>query len=424
MKKIFILAILLIANYNSFSQFLVDAQLRPRGEIRNGYKNIAESSDIPAFLISQRTRFGLTFTQDLYKIRINIQDVRIWGDESLYSSTAVYGDNASLDLYEGWLLVRLGSSFTAKIGRQEWYYEDQRLLSRRNWNQNGVVYDGILLGFNKKNIQLDLGLSMNNDKDNTSGNEYTPDKLKFLNFIYFNGKISDALNASFMGVLSGNQKEEGSNTIYVLGTLGPYIKYKSTKLSAQFNAFYQTGTNIKSETVSAYLLNAKANLQINQKIIIGAGFDIISGNDKSKIKTKDNSFDLLYGGRHSFNGEMDLFSNLQKSTSDAGLNDYYANLGLKINHKNSVFLTYHNFRLNTNAYKPDTMQELNKQLSSEIDFSYKHKHDLPIDLTIGFCINKPTKSMKIIQNISETDNTFNYFSYIMFTLTPELFSTK
>ncbi|OFX20965.1 MAG: hypothetical protein A2041_05570 [Bacteroidetes bacterium GWA2_31_9b] len=264
---------------------------------------------------------------------------------------------------------------------------------------------------------------MNNDKDNTFGNEYTPDKMKFLNFIYLNSKLFDAFSLSFLGILSGNQKEEGSNTVYGLGTFGPYLKYKSQKFYAQVNAFYQTGTNIESQEVSAYLLNAKATFQATSKINIGAGFDLISGNYNSD-SIKDHSFDLLYGTRHGFNGEMDLFSNLLKSTLDAGLIDFYASFGIKLNPKNSILLTYHNFSLHKIAYN-NTDEKINKKpLGNELDLNYKYKSELPLECTVGICVYKSTESMKTIQSIPNSDNTFNYYSYIMLTFTPELFSSK
>lgn len=67
------------------------------------------------------------------------------GDESVYNATAVKGDAASIELFEAWLELKLGDYSSLKIGRQEWSYDDQRLLSARNWGQTGLAYDGILL---------------------------------------------------------------------------------------------------------------------------------------------------------------------------------------------------------------------------------------------------------------------------------------
>ena len=147
MKKIqFVIGLCLLAT-TGFGQFEINAELRPRAEMRHGYKILpVEDADASTF-VSQRTRLNLFYNHEKFKMGFSLQDVRVWGDEQLFTSTGVYGDNVSLDLNEGWIEIFAGKSNSFKIGRQYWVYEDERLFSKRNWNQSSVKYDGLLYKF-------------------------------------------------------------------------------------------------------------------------------------------------------------------------------------------------------------------------------------------------------------------------------------
>lgn len=426
MKKIcyatFILGLLSIS---SKAQFTINTELRPRGEIRNGYKSLFDENDNTAYFVSQRTRLGIMYEHEKYNIKITSQDVRVWGDESLYNSTSVKGDNASLELYEAWLQLKLGQYSSIKIGRQEWSYDDQRLLSTRNWGQSGLSYDGVVLKFDNKNFRADLGLSLNNDAENSAGNEYTPDKMKFLDFIYLNKNLGQNSIITFTGILSGYQKEEGSETIYVSATYGPYLKVKKAKFELESSFFHQSGTNKKGQNINAYLFSVNGIYKFSTKFTFGPGLDIISGNDPSSTNNKDHSFDVLYGGRHRFLGEMDLFNDLTKSTRDAGIIDLFAKANFEANSKNSINITYHHFLTQRSIPDPDNTEEyLNNSLGDELDIMYRYKSELPLDLRIGISFFNTTKNMNVLQGIDGNAAGIQYFIYVQLSFTPKLFTSK
>ncbi|MBU0710733.1 alginate export family protein, partial [bacterium] len=141
------------------AQLTVDAEIRPRFEVRDGYKLLAVDGQIPAVLISQRSRLNLAYSKNRIATRFSLQDVRVWGDESNISSTGVNGDPASIDLYEAWAEYRIPAGFDLRIGRQVFNIDDQRLISQRNWNQNGLSYDALRLRYAPGDWQFDLALS-------------------------------------------------------------------------------------------------------------------------------------------------------------------------------------------------------------------------------------------------------------------------
>ncbi len=407
------------------AQFSVNTEIRPRGEYRNGYKSLFSDDDKAAYFVSQRTRLGLQYTHEKYSMNITAQDVRVWGDESVYNATSVKGDNASVELFEAWLQVKLGAYASIKAGRQQWSYDDQRLLSARNWGQTGLAYDGILFNYDHNDIRLDIGLSLNNNTENKTGNVYTPDKMKFLDFIYISKQFGQISIVTFTGIVNGYQSEENSETIYVTATYGPYFKILKKSIELEGSAFHQFGTNQNSQSINASLFSLRGLYSLSDQFKLGPGFDIISGNNASDNSEKDHSFDILYGGRHRFSGEMDYFTDLTKSLSDAGLVDFYAKAQLKVNSKSSFNFAYHYFTTHQKAMDPNNIEnQLDKPLGSEIDLMYRYKADIPVDLRIGLSLYQATKTMEILQGVADNPANTQYFMYVQLTFTPQLFNSN
>ena len=152
--------------------------------------------------------------------------------------------------------------------------------------------------------------------------------------------------------------------------------------------------------------------------------DIISGNDPSSNSNTDHSFDLLYGGRHRFLGDMDYFTDLSKSVADAGIIDILAKSDIKFSKKNSLNLTYHHFLTHKSIPNPDVLSEnLNKSLGDELDIMYKYKAEIPLELRIGFVLFQPTESMEILQGINGNVDSLQYFTYIQLAFTPQIFNS-
>ena len=426
MKKIGITTLLVVVTFVSLkAQLSLNTEIRPRGEIRNGYKSMFTEDDNTAYFISQRTRLGLFYNHEKYSLNISGQDVRVWGDEAYYNSTGIKGDYASIDLFEAWFQLNLSQNSSLKVGRQEWSYDDQRLIAARNWGQTGMAYDGILFKFDNKDFRADVGLSLNNDAENKEGNEYTPDKMKFLDFFYLSKKIGEKSIITFTGILNGYQKEENSETIYASATYGPYFKINNQKIELEGSAFHQTGTNIQSQKINAYLLSIKGLYKFSDKFNLGPGIDIISGNNPTSTSNIDRSFDVLYGGRHRFLGDMDYFSDLSKSVSDAGITDIFAKANLKFNTKNNLKLCYHHFSSQKNIPDPDDISaNLKKTLGDEFDIVYKYKAEIPAELQIGLALFNATGTMEILQGVNGNASQMQYFAYVQLMFSPTIFTSK
>ena len=431
MKKFIPILLFVFSTQSLFAQFSVKGEFRPRGEVRDGYSLLPDSSKEPAAFVSQRSRMTFDYDNVKYKVRLSLQDVRVWGDETLYTSTSVKGDKASIDVHEAWVELFLNDKSAVRVGRQEFKFDDQRLIARRNFGQTGLTYDAFLYKYNNNNLQFNLGLSLNNNKENKFGNLYTPDKMKSLDFIYLKKKFSDNLNVSLISVASGFEKTNSNETIYVRGSYGTNVVYKKNNLKIRVSSYYQNGKNKIGQDVNAYFFGLSNDYKIN-KILLTAGIDYLSGQDASStdssyIKT-DHRFDILYGSRTSLYGNMAYFSNINKATDNGGLVNVFAKVKYSFFEKNTINFNYHFFMLANNVadktYTGTGFKSLNKNLGSEFDFIFTRKFSKDVKLQAGYSFLMSTNSLKIIQNVIDKKCRLPQWGWVMLTVTPNIFKSK
>jgi len=437
MKKINLIAILLFIlfvnnsiiaqndkNKEKKSEFTVDAQLRTRGNIINGYKKLPSETNYPSYVIEQRTRLGFGYKTNLLEMKIIFQDARIWGDENLYTKTGVFGDSASIDLKEGWAALKLNESLKLKIGRQELHLDDGRIVCNRNWNNQSLSYDAAVFKYKKNNFLLDVALSYNNNLLNLFAGEYDPVKMKSLNYIYLKKKFNKDLSVSLSSIFSGYQPAGSPNVIQFKTTIGPFIKFNNKKLFAKAEFYYQLGKTIDGVDVRAYFLNAEAGYQIN-KIYVGAGIDYLSGQDPNTARTeKFQAFDLLYGARFKYYGNFNYLLT-PGSTKYGGAVNPFVKISAKFNKKNNLTLFYHMFQTAQDVANPANPGEFyDKKLGSEIDMIYTYKVAKDISVKAGYHIAFPTETMEIFKGLQAGESETPQWFWLMFIFKPTLFSSK
>ncbi|MBU1633500.1 alginate export family protein, partial [bacterium] len=397
------------------AQLTVDAEIRPRFEVRDGYKLLAVDGQIPAVLISQRSRLNLAYSKNRIATRFSLQDVRVWGDESNISSTGVNGDPASIDLYEAWAEYRIPAGFDLRIGRQVFNIDDQRLISQRNWNQNGLSYDALRLRYAPGDWQFDLALSLNNNQENADGNLYPADRLKTLNFLHIKGPLAQQLSNSMILLATGVTANDSSEVIYMRGTLGDYWHFSGDKLDLQGSLYYQFGKNKVGQDVSACLASVDALIPF-QSWKIGGGLVWISGQDgtnsNSDYQNTDHLFDILYGTRHSIYGLMDYFSNIPKSTVSGGLLDACLKLQYGMD-KTSLQLDIHRFYLANRVLLDSDPDPIDSYLGTEFDLSLKWKLHPAITLQGGYSVMRPGESLERIQGLNPGDSDWSQWFWLM-----------
>src|SRR5690242_9574445 len=89
------------------AQLTVNAQLRTRGELRDGQGAPLPESAKPAFFISQRSRLFLLYTGYRIKLGVTGQDVRVWGQDVSTINRTTTADNNGFMLHEAWAEIVL-----------------------------------------------------------------------------------------------------------------------------------------------------------------------------------------------------------------------------------------------------------------------------------------------------------------------------
>lgn len=413
----------IVAGINIFSsqlshaQLQIDAQYRPRFELPNGYRKLANPESTPSAVMSQRTRLSLTYKTDNLNLVFSPQDVRVWGDENLSSPTGVYGDNASLALFEGYAAIKMGNAGWISVGRQQLAYDHQRLLAPRNWNQNGLAYDAVVYKKEWSGWKLHAGASWNNTTALTSDNYYMPDRIKSLNFAWLQHQFSETFNLSLLHIASGKTQTDSTNRIFFRQTTGLYGEFTNDWIQGRSNFYYQYGKNNQNQNINAWLFDFDATFKAGA-ISPGIGFNYLSG-DGNLSNNQDNLFDVLYGARHRFGGHMDYFRNYASHTQNGGLVDGYAYINFKLNDKVKITNTGHYFWLaETNNSTPNK-----KQLGYENELACQYKFNDWGSLKTGYLFFLPTDNMRQLQEVINA-NDYQQFLFIELTIKPVLFSNN
>jgi hypothetical protein len=415
--QLFLITILvLLFDFTAKAQFRIDFQYRPRFEVRDGYQKLAEKGAIPAVLVSHRARLSFRYEKESLKLVFTPQDVRVWGDEKLKSSTGVWGDTSALDLFEAYAELKLGTLGWLSVGRQQLKYDNHRLLADRNWNQSGLSYDAVILKLSPENFNLHIGTVWNTLEEAGSGNNYPTDRIKSLNFLWLNKKINEYWNISLLHMATGVTQTDSTSKLNFRQTTGFYSERKSDGFNLWADAYYQYGKNQQGIPVSAYLFGGSASYIMNH-FVTSVGFSYQSGNSNTgSDQTRDNLFDVFYGSRHRFYGYIDYFRNIPNDTKQGGLIDFNASVTFKIN--DAVSLQEIGHILSLAQTNNDTHDK--KGLGFENDLFLKYNFSDWGALESGYSFFLPTRTLKTIQNVQ--DNKFSQYFYFQLVITSNLFS--
>ncbi|HQH19792.1 MAG TPA: alginate export family protein [Bacteroidales bacterium] len=397
----------------TYSQFLLQGELRPRFEVFNGYKKLPEDLSSPILMISQRSRMYINYETSKIKSKISFQDVRFIGNDVVKTETSLFG------LHEAWVRISLFDSLSIKVGMQELSYENKRLIDNGGWSQAGTSHNALVFSYLKKGLQLDFVSAFNASPD-TAIILKTPNSYRTLNILWLSKKLSNAFQISLMGITDGYQKNNTTQTIYLRGTFGGIIRYKKdTKLTASLRGFYQTGRLQNGQEIAAYYHQADMNYVFNSKLNATIGYEYISGtNGLDYANKKSNSFNLLYGSSHAFNGNLKYFSSLLKNKKNPGLINPYLHLFYKLQDKWQARADFHYFRMQNNYVVNTTA--IDKYLGIEADLSLKYDFYKEASVMFGFSIMRPEKTMEPI--VGGNSSYYGTWGFIMLTFKPTLFS--
>lgn len=376
MKKQYILLyVLAITIQFANAQFSLDGEFRPRTEYRNGFGTLIPDAADAGFGISTRIRLNTGYATESYKFYLSLQDVMVWGENM---QLLPYDKNNSFAVFEAWGELALGSGFSTKLGRQVISYDDERIFGALDWAQQGRNHDAALIQYKKEKFMLDLGLAFGQDYSNptgfvNSGTAYNTSgnfSYKTMQYLYLK-QMWERLSGSFLLLNNGFQNFDTTVTPSVadgtsnLQTIGTHLEYKQGRFGLAANAYIQTGKREGDIDVKgAYLLGLDVNYKATDKVGLGAGIEIISGNNKGTGETS--AFFPLYGTNHKFNGFMDYFY-VGNHANTVGLFDVHVSANFTFNETSSLLVKALNFR------GEQALASGEKSLGTEVDLVFTKK---------------------------------------------------
>lgn len=385
-KKHYLTALLYFWILSIMAQFSLEGEFRPRTEYRHGYGTLLADSTDAGIGVSTRLRLNATYTTDSYSFYASLQDVFVWGENR---QLKVEDKNNSFSIFEAWANINLGSGFKTKLGRQVLSYDDQRIFGEVDWTQQGRNHDAALLNYHKEKFMFDLGFAFNQDFDDPAGfqsvgttyNTIGFFSYKTMQYLYLKQKW-DGLSGSLLLLNNGFQNFTGPEEARVaegtsnLQTMGTHLEYSKGSFGAMLNAFLQTGKRQNSiEVGGAFLMGLDLTYKASDKIGLGIGTEVISGN-KAETPNKTEAFFPLYGTNHKFNGFMDYFY-VGNHVNSIGLFDVHISANFKLSDTSSLLIKALNF---------SGEQELasgEKSLGTELDLVFSHKFK-GYGLSIGY----------------------------------------
>ncbi len=393
-KQYLIIGLLLGCLQFAQAQFTLDGEFRPRTEYRNGFGSIIPDAADPGFGISTRARLNAGYNTEAYKFYLSLQDVMVWGENR---QILPYDQNNSFAIFQAWAEIALGKGWSTKLGRQVISYDDQRIFGGLDWAQQGRNHDAALLKYSKGKFLMDVGLAFNQDYSNPTGFQsmstaYNTSgffSYKTMQYVYLK-QAWENFTGSFLALNTGFQKFDTSNApdgVNSIQTIGTHLNYKKGSFGAAANAFLQMGDNVDG----AYLASLDLTYKASEKVGLGAGVEIISGNDGTTPDTE--AFFPLYGTNHKFNGFMDYFY-VGNHANNIGLVDVHLSANFKLSEKSSLMVKALNFS------GAEELPSGEKSLGTELDLVFKKAFN-GYALVMGYSQLFPSDGMYELKGVSE-----------------------
>lgn len=396
-------------------EFSISAQLRARGEYRNGALYPRGDGNESTSFINNRTRLSMGYKRSNLELKFSGQHVGVWGQ------SAQIKKDGDFVLNEAWAKLNFENGFFAQLGRQTLSYDDERILGGLDWNVAGRYHDLLKLGYTNGLNIVHLSLAFNsNDEKISGGNYYAPgaQPYKSMQTLWYHyGDNKEPFGISLLAMnLGWEMGEYGDASNGFMQTLGSYATYKTGIWDLNGSVYYQTGKHKSDISVSAYMAAIFAKANIAPRWAIGVGSDYLSGGKQDDSKYK--AFDPLYGTHHKFYGTMDYF--YASSFMYNGLWDNQLGIYHKTSQKVDMSLNYHYFMT---AQKPESFNEkYSKGLGSEFDFQVNWSIMPDVKLMAGYSVMLGTKTMDVVKGGDH--KRWQDWGWISLNITPSLFSSK
>ena len=234
-----------------------------------------------------------------------------------------------MDLRQAWMGLGDPKAFpiTAKVGRQELIYGDERLIGTSDWNNLGRVFDAAKLRFENQDVWVDVFTSrvvLANDGQFNVSNDYDwfsgvyastrtliPKQETQLYFLARNTGL-DSPTATTGSPQAGGPT---ARDIYTVGLRVQSLPKQfsgwdyDAELAGQFGSFLDTtlGERLDQESLAAHVAGGYTFEDTMMTPRVGVEYNYSSG-DSDPSDGRHETFDNLFPTNHKSYGFMDFFS--------------------------------------------------------------------------------------------------------------------
>jgi len=313
-------------------------RLTPNGQFMARFRHFEGHDFAPGNVmnaVTQRARAGLRMELGDVSAFVEIQDVRIWGEE-----TDTLGDFSAngLDLHQGFVAVQLTDGLKLTVGRQEVNWLNQRLVGSVAWIEQARSLDAAHIAYVSADGAMTVNAMYARTRNGIAVDETRPEHFMGAMWQY---KIDPAFVPALIAIIDLNGPTDRTRITAGLHATGAL----DFGLTYELEAYLQAGS-IGDSDIMAYLLAFHARQTLKDfalKPYLELRAEVVSG-DSDLSDNTTGSFDTLFATNHKFYGEMDFFLNLPANTSQRGLVDLAAEVGLRPHTNVSLALAGHVFQ--------------------------------------------------------------------------------
>lgn len=366
-------------------------QVRPRSEIRD----LGDDSESEAFT-SMRVRADFLAAMERgVSVFVQLQDVRIWGEET---NTLSDFSADQLDLHQGYVRVVFGDDqrLAATVGRQETNLGGQRLVGAVGWTQQGRSFDGL-------RVRSDEGWG----------------SVEALAYKLREGALAGVEEADLLGlygVVDLNELHKADLYVLYNSEAQPLDTDQTTfgaRLHGAVDRFMYRGElslqrgQRRGGDVSAFMMGARVGTGFHEgRGALAVWYDYLSGDDAPTDGTV-RVFDTLFATNHKFYGFADLFLNIPVHTGGLGLQDAAIKGSYQLSESTRIAGDLHHFSL----AKETSLG--NATLGQEADLTLTYGFTENLGVTAGHSV---VFGADALREIGRGDGTLQ-FGYLMLNAT-------
>lgn len=407
------------------NQFVVNAQLMSRGEVRKGglpeVNGIIEDN---ANFIFERSRLLINFEKAWFETQLTAQHSSVWGQKG----------NGTLNIYEAWVKLKSKSGLFAQIGRQELNYDDERILGRNDWAMAALSHDVLRMGYEGHGHQVHGILGYNQRPENVNGgttyrSNDGAQPYKTMQTVWYHYDIPHlplGISLLFMNV-GMEEADVADPKMEFQQLMGGYITFTPHRWKLEGSFYYQTGKDEFSIPISAYMGSAKVTYLPSATYSFFAGYDYLSGDENPIVPKpgrigltqhkKVHGFNTVYGSHHQFYGAMDFFY----------VGAFYGGYtpGLQNLFMGSTYSPLKNLSLTANYHYLSVASKIpqaDRSLGHEIELSASYNIMKEAKVSMGYSYMHGTSTLERLQRI-EGKNKLQW-GWLMLSVNPRLFTTK